>query len=123
MANLAIILTLIIFLQLIFSLYQLQYYQRFMRQLIDKYQDRPNCRLVSEIIKTGLSSHVLVVVYDGEKRITEAYYLDGIMIFSRFKPYDAIVGLPLDEHSVAIAEAEKQTAKTRALANLVAKYK
>ncbi|MEX2785300.1 transcriptional regulator GutM [Streptococcus sp. H49] len=123
MANLVIILTLVILLQLIFSLYQLRYYQRFMRRLLDKYQDRPGFRLVSEIIKTGLSSHVLVVIYNGEKKISEAYYLDGVMVFSRFKPYDAIVGLSLDECLAAVAEAKKQTAKTRALANLVTKYK
>lgn len=123
MANLAIVLTVVILLQLILSLYQVQNYQKFMASLVKKYQDTNNYQLATEIIKTRLFSNIVAVVFDQDKLIVEAYYLNGMTIFSKFKPYQQLVGQHLDETLLSNMENEKQDPKVKAVRALVEKYK
>lgn len=119
MAKLAIVLTVILLFQLILSLYQVRYYQQFMSDLVEKYNHTSDYYLVSEVVKSRLSSNTLALIYDQNKIIVEAYYLSGMTIFSRFKPYDAIVGHSLNKQLLAIVHGDKM--KERAISMLIEK--
>ncbi len=123
MANLAIVLTVVMLLQLVLTLYQVRNYQRFMASLVAKYQDTSEYQLASEVVKSRLFSHVVAIIFDKNKKIVEAYYLNGMTIFSKFKPYTQLVGEYLDEELLPQIETEKKDAKTKAVRALITKYK
>lgn len=123
MANLAIALTVVILLQLVLTLYQVQNYQKFMASLVKKYQDTTDYQLVSEVVKSKLFSHVVTLIFDKNKMIVEAYYLNGMTIFSKFQPYNQLVGYRLDEDLLTIVESENQSTRGKAVRALVEKHK
>lgn len=120
MANLAIVMTVVVLFQLLLSLYQIRYYQGFMASLVKKYQKTEDYKLVSEVTKSSLSSKILVLIYDKEKVIVEAHYLNGISIFSKFKPCQELIGRRLDSRLLSLVKGDKKS--PRGLAALVAKY-
>ncbi|MGT2923729.1 transcriptional regulator GutM [Streptococcus caviae] len=121
MANLAIALTVIILFQLILSLYQIQYYQRFVKNLVANYQGKNGYRLISEVVKSIIASTIVILIVNKEKRIVEAYYLKGLTVFSKFTLFDKIIGEELNNHLVDVAKSENHKAIQKAIESLVAK--
>ncbi|MBF0777927.1 transcriptional regulator GutM [Streptococcus cuniculi] len=119
MAKLAIVLTVILLFQLILSLYQVRYYQQFMSDLVEKYKHTSDYYLVSEVVKSRLSSNTLALIHNKNKVIIEAYYLRGMTIFSKFKPCDAVVGHCLNKQLLAVVQGDKL--KERAISMLIEK--
>lgn len=122
MRNLAIALTLVLLVQLLLTIYQVQYYQGFMKSLVKKYQDTQNYQLVSEVVKSRFRSSIVALIYDQNKVIVEAYCLNGLTIFSRFKPFDQLVGQVLNANLLSVIKGEENSAKGRAVRGLVEKY-
>lgn len=122
MRNLAIALTLVLLVQLLLTIYQVQYYQGFMKNLVKKYQDTQNYQLVSEVVKSRFRSSIVALIYDQNKVIVEAYCLNGLTIFSRFKPFDQLVGQVLNANLLSVIKGEENSAKGRAVRGLVEKY-
>ncbi|MGT2910144.1 transcriptional regulator GutM [Streptococcus cameli] len=123
MGELAIVLTVVMLFQLILSIYQVQYYQNFMGTLVKKYQDTQDYQLISEVNKTLLSSNVVVVIMDKSKIIKEAYSLKGMTIFSKFQPYEQLIGHRLDEKLIPLVESNKKDGRVKAVQALIEKYK
>ncbi|MGT2749824.1 transcriptional regulator GutM [Streptococcus orisasini] len=121
MANLAIALTVIILFQLILSVYQIQYYQRFVKRLVANYQGTNHYRLVSEVVKSLIASTIVILVINEEKKIVEAYYLKGLTIFSKFTSFDKIIGEKLNEHLIDSVKGENHKAIQEAIESLVVK--
>lgn len=121
MGELAIVLTVVMLFQLILSIYQVQYYQKFMGQLVKKYQDTKDYQLLSEVNKSFFSSNIVTLIVDQNKTIVEAYYLNGMTIFSRFQVYSQLIGHILDKRLLALLP-EKKDGKTKAVHTLVEKY-
>ncbi len=122
MKNLAIALTLVLLVQLLLTIYQVQYYQGFMKSLVKKYQDTQNYQLVSEVVKSRFRSSIVALIYDQNKVIVEAYCLNGLTIFSRFQPFDQLVGQVLDANLLSVIKGEENSARGRAVRGLVEKY-
>ena len=122
MRNLAIALTLVLLVQLLLTIYQVQYYQGFMKNLVKKYQDTQNYQLVSEVVKSRFRSSIVALIYDQNKVIVEAYCLNGLTIFSRFQPFDQLVGQVLNANLLSVIKGEESSAKGRAVRGLVEKY-
>lgn len=122
MRNLAIALTLVLLVQLLLTIYQVQYYQGFMKSLVKKYQDTQNYQLVSEVVKSRFRSSIVALIYDQNKVIVEAYCLNGLTIFSRFQPFDQLVGQVLNANLLSVIKGEENSAKGRAVRGLVEKY-
>ena len=122
MRNLAIALTLVLLVQLLLTIYQVQYYQGFMKNLVKKYQDTQNYQLVSEVVKSRFRSSIVALIYDQNKVIVEAYCLNGLTIFSRFQPFDQLVGQVLNANLLSVIKGEENSAKVRAVRGLVEKY-
>jgi DNA-binding transcriptional regulator of glucitol operon len=122
MRNLAIALTLVLLVQLLLTIYQVQYYQGFMKNLVKKYQDTQNYQLVSEVVKSRFRSSIVALIYDQNKVIVEAYCLNGLTIFSRFQPFDQLVGQVLNANLLSVIKGEENSAKGRAVRGLVEKY-
>ena len=122
MRNLAIALTLVLLVQLLLTIYQVQYYQGFMKNLVKKYQDTQNYQLVSEVVKSRFRSSIVALIYDQNKVIVEAYCLNGLTIFSRFQPFDQLVGQVLDANLLSVIKGEENSARGRAVRGLVEKY-
>ena len=102
MANLAIALTLVLLVQLLLTVYQIQYYQKFMKDLVKKYQNTKDYQLVSEVVKSRFRSSIVALIYDQNKVIVEAYCLNGLTIFSRFQPFDQLVEQVLDADLLSV---------------------
>lgn len=122
MRNLVIALTLVLLVQLLLTIYQVQYYQGFMKSLVKKYQDTQNYQLVSEVVKSRFRSSIVALIYDQNKVIVEAYCLNGLTIFSRFQPFDQLVGQVLNANLLSVIKGEENSAKGRAVRGLVEKY-
>lgn len=122
MANLAIALTLVLLLQFVLTIYQVQYYQKFMKDLVKKYQSTSDYHLVSEVVKSRFRSSIVVLVYDQNKVIVEAYYLNGLTIFSKFQPFEQLVGQVLQVGLLSVIGEEDKSARGRAVRGLVEKY-
>ena len=122
MRNLAIALTLVLLVQLLLTIYQVQYYQGFMKNLVKKYQDTQNYQLVSEVVKSRFRSSIVALIYDQNKVIVEAYCLNGLTIFSRFQPFDQLVGQVLNANLLSVIKGEENSARGRAVRGLVEKY-
>lgn len=122
MRNPAIALTLVLLVQLLLTIYQVQYYQGFMKNLVKKYQDTQNYQLVSEVVKSRFRSSIVALIYDQNKVIVEAYCLNGLTIFSRFQPFDQLVGQVLNANLLSVIKGEENSAKGRAVRGLVEKY-
>lgn len=122
MRNLVIALTLVLLVQLLLTIYQVQYYQGFMKNLVKKYQDTQNYQLVSEVVKSRFRSSIVALIYDQNKVIVEAYCLNGLTIFSRFQPFDQLVGQVLNANLLSVIKGEENSAKGRAVRGLVEKY-
>lgn len=122
MANLAIALTLVLLVQLLLTVYQIQYYQKFMKDLVKKYQNTKDYQLVSEVVKSRFRSSIVALIYDQNKVIVEAYCLNGLTIFSRFQPFDQLVGQVLDADLLSVIKGEEGSARGKAVRGLVEKY-
>lgn len=122
MANLAIVLTVVILFQLVLTIYQIQHYQKFMASLVRKYQNTNDYQLVSEVVKSRFFSSIVALIYDKDKFIVEAYYLNGMTIFSKFKPYNQLVGQVLDKGLSSNMDDSKTGARRKAVEILVEKY-
>ncbi|CQR23806.1 DNA-binding transcriptional activator GutM [Streptococcus varani] len=122
MANLAIVLTVVILFQLVLTIYQIQHYQKFMASLVRKYQNTNDYQLVSEVVKSRFFSSIVALIYDKDKVIVEAYYLNGMTIFSKFKPYSQLVGQVLDKGLSSNMDDSKAGARRKAVEILVEKY-
>lgn len=122
LTNLAIVMTVVILFQFLFSFLQVRYYQTFMSNLVKKYNRKKGYTLASEIIKTYFFSQIVVIVFNAEKEINEAYYMGGFTIFSTFKPYPEVVGYCLDQSLSGVIANEKNETKVKALNSLIKKY-
>lgn len=122
MKELAVVLTIVMLFQLLLSLYQIKYYHRFMKQLVDKYQGTDGYHLVSEIVKKHIKSVIVVLVYDNQKEIVEAYSLRGLTIFSTFQAYEMVQGHQLTKHLSARLNMDKDKMRRQAMTRLMSRY-
>ncbi|PTQ83968.1 glucitol operon activator protein GutM [Trichococcus patagoniensis] len=121
MEKIAVLASVIILLQLILSLYQVRYYNRFIKKLTKKYEGSHGYRLRTEVAKKYYSSVVIVVVLDEQHRIVECFSYSGLTIFSKFKIYDKYVGEKIDNHLLNIIKGEKPGLKSTAFETLICK--
>lgn len=121
MGSIAILATTILLLQSVFSLYQVQYYNRFVRSLAKKYRGNKGYDLLTDVAKHLFTSAVIVVVTDPNGVIMELYFYSGLTIFSKFKRFEKFDGEKLDNELVYLMDQEKSRLKKRAFKQLVMK--
>jgi len=121
MKGIAVLGTLIILFQMIFSFYQIRYYNRFIRDIVKRYENKPNYRLDTEIVKKTLGSLVIVVVTDIDSTIVESYYYHGFTIFSKFREFKEINGRTLNKYLSSYLENRQTKLKRKAIEQLVNK--
>ncbi|GEM02712.1 DNA-binding transcriptional regulator of glucitol operon [Halolactibacillus halophilus] len=90
MRELAIVASIIIFFQLLLSLYQVHYYNKFLKVLVKKYSEKPGYMLSTGVAKGKIQSVVIALVYNEDNYIVEAYQFKGASIFSKFKSLDIL---------------------------------
>ena len=74
------------------------------------------------MVKSRFRSSIVALIYDQNKVIVEAYCLNGLTIFSRFQPFDQLVGQVLNANLLSVIKGEENSAKGRAVRGLVEKY-
>lgn len=121
MQGFAILATLIIACQVFFSLYQIRYYNGFMKKLIKSYDKKTGYTLTTEVEKSWYSSVVLAVVTDSQDRIVDSYIYSGLTIFSRFKPCDVLTGKTISEELKNEISSSKSSLQQRAITSFLSK--
>lgn len=121
MNAIAALATVIILLQLIFSLYQVRYYNRFVRHLASKYNGVTGYTLTTDVAKHLLASVVVAVITDENGVIIELYFYSGLTIFSRFKRFENFDDEKLDTKLISQMEQEKSKLKKKVFKQLVNK--
>ncbi|MCA6775370.1 transcriptional regulator GutM [Enterococcus mundtii] len=121
MQGLIIIATLIIACQVFLSLYQIRYYNRFMRNLVNRFDNCSGYTLNTEIEKNWYSSVVLVVITDSHDLIIEAYVYSGLTIFSRFKAYESLKGKTISQDLKEEFDHKKSSLKQRVVYSFLIK--
>lgn len=121
MKGIAILGTLIILFQTIFSFYQIRYYNHFIKSIVKRYEDKPNYRLDTEIVKKAFGSMVVVVITDADSTIVESYYYRGFTIFSKFREFKEINGQKLNKYLLTHLENKQPKLKRKAIEQLVNK--
>lgn len=111
----------IIILQMGLSVYQLRYYDKFIRQLVQKYNNTKGFELKTERSKNLLRTVIVVVVLDEGNIIVEAYEFKGNTIFSKFKPIEDILNIRIDIKFIKRLENEKNSLRNQALLKLLNK--
>lgn len=121
MEKVAVLASVIILLQLLLSLYQVRYYNRFIQKLAKKYKGSNGYRLSTEVAKKYYSSVVIVVILDDQKKIVEAFSYSGLTIFSKFKEIHECIGNKLDAELLSVIKGQKSDLKAKAFEALINK--
>lgn len=121
MNGIAALATVIILLQSVFSLYQVRYYNRFVRNLANQYNGTKGYKLTTEVAKHLFTSVVVAVITDEKGVIIELYFYSGLTIFSRFKRFNKFDGEKLDTKLISQIEQEKSKLKKKAFKQLINK--
>lgn len=109
---------LIIVLQLIFSVYQLRKYDRFIKELVKKHNTK-GYSLYSETVKKFFKTVVVVIVTDDTNKVVEAYEHDGVTIFARFYPMQELAGQTLDKNYYQKVKNQEKNLATNAILKLM----
>lgn len=121
MEKIVVLATLIILCQLLLSLYQINYYNRFIRNLTRRYEKQAGYYLQTNVAKNIYSSLVIAVVTNEQNEIVEAYVYSGLTIFSNFKPCKEIEGKYLSRECLKYLSEKENSLKRKAFENLVNK--
>lgn len=121
MEGLAVLATVIMLLQLVFSLYQVNYYNRFLKKLMHRYSNSSGYQLNTEIEKNIFSSVVVAMITNQENQIVEVYYYKGLTIFSKFKPLDTLKSKYISEELYQQIIGSKNDLINKALKKLLDK--
>lgn len=121
MEKIVVLASVIILLQLILSLYQVRYYNRFIKQLAKKYEGSHGYRLRTEVAKKYYASVVVVVVVDDQQVIVESFAYSGLTIFSKFKEFEGYIGKKIDADLLNVIKQKKNGLKATALEALICK--
>lgn len=109
---------LILVLQLIFSVHQLRKYDRFIQQLVEKYNVK-GYSLYSETAKKIFSTVVVVIVTDENNKVVEAYEYKGLTIFARFYLIDEIIGRKLNKDFYREMEQKEDNLTLEAIIKII----
>ena len=121
MERIAVLASVIILIQLILSLYQVRYYNRFIKKLAKKYEGSHGYRLRTEVAKKYYSSVVVVMVLDDQQMIVESFAYSGLTIFSKFKEFEGYIGKKIDTDLLNVIKEKKIGLKEKALEALICK--
>lgn len=101
-----IIVLFMLFLQTIFSFYQIKYYERFVKNLALKYRGE-NRFLYTEKSEKKINRTILVIIVDNNKHILDAYQYSGVLFFSKFKRFPEIIGLKMNATEICNSNIKK----------------
>jgi DNA-binding transcriptional regulator of glucitol operon len=121
LSSLAALATVILLLQTVFSLYQVKYYNNFVKKLAQKYSEAKGYHLTTEVAKHLMTSIVAVVITDEKDTIIELYFYSGLTIFSRFRRFKTFDGKLLDSMLLIQLEQEKSKLKQKVFKQLINK--
>lgn len=121
MKNFAALATVILLLQSVFSLHQVGYYNRFIRELAKRYSNKKGFRLETDVAKNLFFSAVAAVIIDADGKIQELYYYSGLTIFSKFKRIYAFDEKKVSNELMTLIEAEKSVLKKKVFKQLIKK--
>lgn len=88
---------LIVILQISLSLFQMKYYEKFLRELVKKYAKSEGYELDTSISKGIFNTAIVAVVSDESHKIIEAYEYKGKTLFSKFKKKTSIINKTIDQ--------------------------
>lgn len=111
----------VVILQMGLSVYQVRYYDKFIRQLVQKYSNSDGYKLNTETAKSIFNNVIVVVVSDQDNTIKEAYELKGSTIFSKFKIIEGLVGRKINETLINEIENKKKSLSRQALLKIFKK--
>lgn len=83
--NVVIVLLFIVLCQGLLGIYQLKKYDKFIKNLQDKYKGCGAYYLLSEKVGNKFRSLIIIVIMDNSSNIIEAYSYSGNTVFSQFK--------------------------------------
>ncbi|MTD40405.1 hypothetical protein GIX45_17625 [Erwinia sp. CPCC 100877] len=121
MSSIAALATIILLLQLVFSLYQVKYYNNFVKALVKKYSGENGYHLTTEVAKTLFASAIAAMITDEHGTIVELYFYSGITIFSRFQRFKTFDGKVLDSTLMLQMEQENSKLKQKVFRQLINK--
>ncbi|MBE9912326.1 transcriptional regulator GutM [Enterococcus mundtii] len=121
MQGLIILATLIIACQAFLSWYQIRYYNHFMKNLVNRFDNCSGYTLNTEIGKNWYSSVVLAVITDSHDVIIEAYVYSGLTVFSRFKAYESLKGRTISKDLKEEFHHKKSSLKQRVVYSFLSK--
>lgn len=105
----------IVVVQMVFSIYQIRYYDKFIRSLVKKYTQKQGYALNTDTAKNLFKQVMVVVVANANNEIIEAHELSGNTIFSKFQPIRELEGRQINEDLIRDFEKEKMTLTDQAL--------
>lgn len=111
----------IVAVQMVFSIYQVRYYDKFIRSLVKKYAQNQGYALNTETAKSLFKQVMAVVVVDENNEIVEAHEFKGNTIFSKFQPIKELEGRQINEDLIRDFEKEKMTLTDQALVKIFKK--
>lgn len=111
----------VVILQMGLSVYQLRYYDKFIRQLVQKYANSKGYELKTETSSNMLKTVIVAIIFNDNNIIVEAYEFKGNTIFSKFKPMEELVGIEVNEAFIKELEGKKDSLKNKALLKLLNK--
>lgn len=121
MKSLAVLGTLIVLFQAVFSFYQIKYYNYFIRNIIRKHENKTDYRLDTEIVKKMFGSMVILVVTDKDNVVIESFYYRGFTVFSKFRKFNELNGRKLNKYVLTHIGSEKSKLKRQAIERLINK--
>lgn len=111
----------VVVIQMGLSVYQLRYYDKFIRQLVQKYANSKGYELKTETSSNMLKTVIVAVIFDDNNIIIEAHEIKGNTIFSKFKPMKKLVNIEVNEALINELEIKKKNLQNKALLKLLNK--
>ncbi|WP_282920251.1 transcriptional regulator GutM [Ignavigranum ruoffiae] len=94
-----IIVLFMMFLQTLLSIYQIKYYEKFVKEIAKKYSSRENY-LYTEMSSNKFNRLIVVIVIDEHRIVIDAYKFHGKFWFSKFVQIPEIIGLELYQNTL-----------------------
>ncbi|MEO1771721.1 transcriptional regulator GutM [Candidatus Enterococcus ferrettii] len=97
MHQLLIVLFVLMMIQSLGSIFQVKYYQGFIKKITVAYQNHAFHELYTDVSKGSLFKTIVAVVADQNNKIISCYVCKGFTIFARFKQEPSYQGINLAE--------------------------
>lgn len=111
----------VIVIQLFFSLFQMKYYEKFVKAIAKRYENTSGFNLYTESASKLFSKSIVVLVTNRDQHIVEAYEYSGLTVLSKFKELKNLIGKELNKQLYNETEKLKGSLYAKALLKIIDK--